>query len=169
MFCPCTPLDELTNVFEGASLNIPALLTRYNDYLNRLKAKGINPWKEQPRRKTDFQLTEAVGHFHLYAWLREAVGSRCIVSLEFPTGNGKVDIHLKCDEQRGVIETKSFVDAYHLKTGRQQAANYGKSLGMDAVTLVVFLPVDDETVLEQLSGEETIDAVRVTVCAIGWV
>jgi len=44
------PLDELTDVFASASLNLPALLTRYKDYLVRLREKGINPWKEQPRR-----------------------------------------------------------------------------------------------------------------------
>ncbi|TGN99893.1 hypothetical protein PN36_32090 [Candidatus Thiomargarita nelsonii] len=51
---PLDPLDELSDVFTSSSLNIPALLTRYKDYLERLRAKDINPWKEQPRRKTDF-------------------------------------------------------------------------------------------------------------------
>ncbi|TGN99951.1 hypothetical protein PN36_30030 [Candidatus Thiomargarita nelsonii] len=62
------PLDDLADVFAGTGnlLNLPALLTRYKDYLARLKDQGINPWKEQPRRKTDFKLKEAVGHFHLF-------------------------------------------------------------------------------------------------------
>ncbi|MCP4689719.1 MAG: hypothetical protein GY859_16820, partial [Desulfobacterales bacterium] len=106
------PADDLADVFKGPNLNLPALLDRYKDYLARLKAAGINPWKDQPRRKTDFHLTEAVGHFHLYAWLQAAVGKRCVVSPEFPTGNGKVDLHLKCREMRGIIEVKSFVDAW---------------------------------------------------------
>lgn len=163
------PLDDLADVFEGEDLNLPALLTRYKAYLTRLKAKGINPWKEQPRRETDLHLTEAVGHFHLYAWLRDAVGKRCVVSPEFPTGNGKVDIHVKCGEKRGIIEVKSFVDAYQAKIDRAQAARYAKSLGFDTVTLAMFLPVEDETVLEKLSGEETIDGVQLTVVAVGWV
>ena len=29
--------------------------------------------KEQPRRAEDLHLTEAVGHFHFYAWLKEVV------------------------------------------------------------------------------------------------
>jgi hypothetical protein len=74
------PLDDLADVFESTALNLPALLGRYKDYLGRLKAKGINPWKEQPRRKTDFKLIEAVGHFHLYTWLCAAMGQRCVVS-----------------------------------------------------------------------------------------
>ncbi len=61
------PLDDLADVFEGDTLALPALLRRYTDFLARLKAKGLNPWKDQPRRKTDLRLTEAVGHFHLYS------------------------------------------------------------------------------------------------------
>ncbi len=163
------PLDDLADVFQGKMLDLPALLRRYKDYLARLKAKGLNPWKEQPRRKTDLHLTEAVGHFHLYTWLQQTVGKRCVVSPEFPTGNGKVDIHLKCGEKRGIIEVKSFVDAYQAEKDRPKAALYARSLQLDAVTLAMFIPVEDKTVLEKLSREETIDGVRVTVVAIGWV
>jgi hypothetical protein len=163
------PLDELSDVFEGTFLNLPALLTRYKDYLTRLKAQGINPWQEQPRRKTDFKLTEAVGHFHLFSWLREAVGRRCIVSPEFPTGNGKVDLHLKCESQRGIIEVKSFVNKYQLKEDRKQAADYAKNLGLARVTMAVFIPVLEDLVLSKLSTIEVINGIEVSVVAIGWV
>jgi len=162
------PLDELTDVFEGESLNVPALLQRYKDYLTRLKAKGINPWKEQPRR-TDLHVTEAVGHFHLYHWLQNAVGRRCVISPEFPTGNGKVDLHLQCREKRGLIEVKSFVDATQVQEARGQAARYAAQMDLSEVTVALFVPVEDEEVLGKLSGEECIDVVRVTVVAIGWV
>jgi hypothetical protein len=163
------PLDELTDVFEGTFLKLPALLNRYKDYLARLHAQGMNPWQEQPRRKTDFKLTEAVGHFHLFSWLREAVGERCIISPEFPTGNGKVDLHLKCGSQLGIIEVKSFVKSYQLKFDKKKAADYAKSLGLNNVTMAVFIPVLEETVLEKLSTTEVIHGVEVTVVAIGWV
>ncbi len=163
------PLDTLEDVFTESVLNLPALLTRYKDYLARLKIKGINPWKDQPRRKTDFHLTEAVGHFHLYHWLRIAIGRRCVVSPEFPTGNGKVDIHIKCGAKRGIIEIKSFVNAYQIKRDRSQAARYAKGLGVAAITLAMFIPVEDEAVLEKLSGEEVVDGVQVTIVAISWV
>ena len=163
------PLDDLAEVFHGTRLNVSALIQRYKDYLARLKAKGINPWKDQPRRRTDLHLTEAVGHFHLYAWLQEAVGRQCVVSPEFPTGNGKVDIHVKCGSQQGIIEVKSFAGLYQNKNDRVQAARYAKSLGVEAVTLAVFIPVEDETVLTKLSGEETIEGVQVSVAAISWV
>ncbi|MCP4752899.1 MAG: hypothetical protein GY866_18590 [Proteobacteria bacterium] len=162
------PLDELTDVFEGPSLDLPALLRRYKKYLVRLKDKGIDPWLDQPRKKTDLHLTEAVGHFHLYAWLRTAVGGLCVISPEFPTGNGKVDIHLRCADKQGIIEVKSFVSAHQVKTDREKAAWYAKSLGLDTVTLAIFVAVGDDAVLEKLSGEEMIDGVQVVVTAIGW-
>ncbi|MCK4486114.1 MAG: hypothetical protein KAU38_05045, partial [Desulfobacterales bacterium] len=185
------PLDDLSDVFDGRELDLPALLRRYKDYLVRLKAKGLNPWKEQPRR-ADLHLTparhrsrlpacasqwqagsgeaggEAVGHFHLYAWLQSAVGRRCVVSPEFPTGNGKVDLHLRSGEKQGIIKVKSFVDASEAKRARGQAADYARSLGLDGVTLALFVPVEDEDVIEKLSGEQVIDGVRVTVVAIAW-
>ncbi|MBW1677806.1 MAG: AAA-like domain-containing protein [Deltaproteobacteria bacterium] len=161
------PLDDLSDVFDGPELDLPALLQRYKDYLVRLRAKGLNPWKEQPRR-ADLHLTEAVGHFHLYAWLQSAVGRRCVVSPEFPTGNGKVDLHLRSGEKQGIIEVKSFVDASEAKRARGQAADYARSLGLDGVTLALFVPVEDEDVIEKLSGEQVIDGVRVTVVAIAW-
>ena len=60
------PLDALEDITSGLTLNLPALLNRYKEYLLRLKENGLNPWQNQPRRKKDFHLTEAVGHFHLY-------------------------------------------------------------------------------------------------------
>jgi hypothetical protein len=163
--------DTLDDVFDPAKKNpdLAALLHRYKDYLVRLKAAGRDPWKQQPRRKTDLQLTEAVGHFYLYAWLRDAIGDLCIVSPEFPTGNGKVDIHIRCEERRGIIELKSFRNVMVLRRDRGKAAGYAKSLGLDAITMAVFVPVLDEAVLAELSGSETVDGIEVTAVAIGWV
>ena len=42
------------------------------------------------------------------------------------------------------------------------------SMGLAAVTLVLFVPVDDESVLSKLSGEIQKNDVSVTVMAIGW-
>ena len=159
-------LDDLADVFEGG-LNLSALLTRYKAYLTRMKAKGLNPFKDQPRR-TDLHYTEAVGHFHLYAWLLSAVGRRCVVCPEFPTGNGKVDIHLNCDGKKGIIEIKSFIDAMETRRAQVQAAAYAKSLGLTSVTLVLFVPVEDEIILNKLSVQNVIDTVSVNMVAIGW-
>jgi hypothetical protein len=161
------PLDDLEDVFEGKILNLPSLLDRYKAYLVRMKAKGLNPFKDQPRR-TDLHYTEAVGHFHLYAWLQAAIGRRCVTSPEFPTGNGKVDIHIRCNGKKGIIEVKSFVDMSETRKGTEQAAAYARSLNLNSVTLALFVPVDDEAVLSKLSGEHQSNGVTVTVVAIGW-
>ncbi len=161
------PLDDLSDVLDGPDLDLEALLRRYTDYLKRLKAAGIDPWKDQPRR-SDLRLTEAVSHFHLYAWLLAAIGRRCAVSPEFPTGNGKVDLHIRCGDKRGIIEVKSFVDAAGLTAARRQAAGYARRTGTAAVSIALFVPMEDESVLKRLSGVETIDGVRVAITAIGW-
>jgi hypothetical protein len=162
------PLDDLADVFDGETLNLPSLLDRYKAYLVRMKAKGLNPFKDQPRR-TDLHYTEAVGHFHLYAWLQAAIGRRCVTSPEFPTGNGKVDIHIRCNGKKGIIEVKSFVDMSETRKGTEQAAAYSRSLNLNSVTLALFVPVDDEAVLAKLSGEHQSNGVIVTVVAIGWI
>ena len=162
------PLDDLADVFEGSEMNLPAFLERYKAYLKRLKAKGLNPWKDQPRR-SDMHLTEYVGHFHLYSWLQSAVGRRCVISPEFPTGNGRVDLHLKCGDRRGIIEVKSFRDLSEMRNSKTQASRYAAKLGIDSVTIALFVQSDDEDVLKQLSEQTVIDGVNVIVSAIGWI
>jgi hypothetical protein len=159
-------LDNLSDVFE-AGLNLPSLLSRYKSYLTRMKARGLNPFKDQPRR-ADLHYTEAVGHFHLYAWLQFAVGKRCVVSPEFPTGNGKVDIHLNCDGNRGIVEVKSFVGVAEIPKSQCQAAAYAGSLGMESVTLALFVPADDEAILDKLTTRTEHSGIMVNVVAIGW-
>ncbi|MDM8536243.1 AAA-like domain-containing protein [Desulfobacterales bacterium HSG17] len=161
------PLDDLSDVLERPKLNLPALINRYKDYLKRMKAKGLNPWKDQPRR-ADMHLSQAAGHFHLYSWLQNAIGRRCSVSPEFPTGNGRVDIWIKCIDKQGIIEVKSFVDLSELKRSQKQAAHYGKQLGIKAVTLAVFVPIEDENVLKKLCSVNVINGVKVSTEAIGW-
>jgi hypothetical protein len=161
------PLDDLEDVFGEESLNLPSLLNRYKAYLVRMKVRGLNPFKDQPRR-ADLHFTEAVGHFHLYAWLHAAIGRRCVTSPEFPTGNGKVDIHIRCREKKGIIEIKSFVDMSETRKAIQQAAAYAGSLGLSSVTLALFVPVEDETVLAKLSSDTKVDGISVVVVAIGW-
>ena len=161
--------DLLSDVFTPEGLCVPPLIARYRGYLSRLKARGVDPWQGQPRR-ADLHLTEAVGHFHLYAWLRDAVERRCTISPEFPTGNGKVDLVLRTREGHlGLIEVNSFVDMYELSLGHAQAAGYAKKLGVTTVTLAVFVPMEDATVPEALSRGAEIDGVKVIVVPIGWV
>ena len=144
------------------------MLERYRAYLKRLAAKGINPWKDQPRR-SDLHYTEYVGHFHLYFWLRQAVEDICVISPEFPAGNGRVDLHLKCDGKEAVIEVKSFQKQSKLKNAKKQAVKYARKMSLPAITIALFAPVEDEEILAKLSGDQIIDGVQLHVTAIGWV
>ena len=119
--------------------------------------------------RKNLHYTEAVGHFHLYAWLQDAVGRRCSISPEFPTGNGKVDLVLHTKNHRAVIEVKSLREVWELHAYREQAARYATKLGLAQATLVVFAPVDDESVLLPYAGEALQDDVRVTTVPFGWV
>ena len=160
-------LDDLADVLDGPILDLAALLERYKAYLVRLKAKGLDPWQGQPRR-ADLRLAEAAAHFHLYSWLQQALAGAAIVCPEFPTGNGKVDLHVRYGEKAGIIEVKSFTNLRQLHSARERAADYAASLGLDRVTLAIFTPLKDEEALQQLSGETTIEGVQVIVVAIGW-
>ncbi len=164
---PLEPTDRITDILDQPELDLPGLMDRYKNYLQRLKAKGLNPWREKPRR-ADMHLTEAVGHFHLYAWLQNAIGRYCTVSPEFPTGNGRVDLHLKCGDKTGIIEVKSFTQLAEMDRFIAQAAAYAESLSLKQVMIALFVPLTDESVLEQLSGVTAVDGVTVTVSAIGW-
>lgn len=164
---PLEPLDTLADVFSPAELDMAALLRRYRAYLARLAAKGQDPWKGQPRRQ-DLNLTEAAGHFHLYAWLQDALRGRCVVSPEFPTGNGKVDLLVRGEGKVGLIEVKSFRAMHELPRAREQAARYAQQQGLTTATLALFVQSDDESVLSALSGEEVLSGLKVTTVAIGW-
>ena len=162
------PLDTLDDVFNGTELNIPALLKRYKNFLKRMKDQGENPWKDQPIRKSDYHLTEAVGHFHLYHWLNMALRKRCVIRPEFPTGNGKVDLHLLCKNgQKGLIEVKSFVNAYEVKEAISQAVKYASITDHKSISIAMFAPFTDEKILDQLSVTNRIDDITVNIVAIG--
>ena len=128
---PSKIIDSLVSLFREMYLNRKSYvlhglaLVGGRAVLGRMKYSGKDPWSEQPRRKSDFHLTEAVGHFHLYHWLNMALRKRCIVRPEFPTGNGKVDLHLLCNEdnKKGLIEVKSFVNAYEVKDSINRLLN----------------------------------------------
>jgi len=165
---PLDPLDTLADVFEGGVVRAHLLLERYKSFLTRAKAKGQSLFVEEPRR-ADLGLREAVGHFHLFAWLRDAVGRRCSISPEFPTGNGKVDLFLRCKTCCAVIEVKSFTTAADLPSAREQTARYAASQSLATATMALFVPSDDPEVLTGLSSEDVLDGVRVYTVAIGWV
>ena len=164
---PIRPGDDLTDVFTETAIHLPPLMDRYRAYLARLREQGIDPWENQPRRQ-DLNITEATGHFHLYAWLREAIRDYASVSPDFPTGNGKVDLVVQTKEAKAVLEVKSFRTMRQLARGREEAAAYARQLGLEEATLVVFVHTRDESEAAQLCGEVDVDGVRVVTVAIAW-
>jgi hypothetical protein len=63
---------------------------------------------------------------------------------EFPTGNGKVDILIKYAGRVHALEVKSYADEFEYREALQQAAAYGRQLGLTEITLAFFVErVDD--------------------------
>ena len=96
-----------------------------------------------------------------------ALGIENSISPEFPTGNGKVDLHIEYEGKKGIIEVKSFTNLKNAILARKKAADYAKQTGYPDVTIAMFAPFTDEDILTQLSVTETINNVAVNVVAIG--
>ena len=129
--------------------------------MKRLKERGISPFREMPKRK-DLNIYESGGHFHIYHWLMNALGRICFITPEFPTGNGRVDLHIRCDNEEGIIEVKSFRDMASLERGKKQAVEYASKLGIKKVMIVVFLYGVSEEEAEILRDEREIDGIKLT-------
>jgi hypothetical protein len=135
------PFTDLSDTVTETSLHVRQVLRWYERYL--LKNRD---WllKDAPRR-ADLRVREAVYHFNLYMYLsrflRPYAGQ---VWPEFPTGNGKVDLILHYAAQRYVIEVKSFSTHYEYQKALGQAARYGHKLGLDTITLALFVEAVDD-------------------------
>ena len=92
-----------------------------------------------------------------------ALSRRCSVSPEFPTGNGRVDIHLRCNNKEGVIEVKSFRDMLTLEQSILQASEYARLLNLSSIVLVVFLTGVSEDEAMQLKAMREINGVTVYI------
>jgi len=108
-----------------------------------------------------------MGHFHLYHWLQMALEIESSISAEFPTVNGKVDLHIVYEDKKGIIEVKSFTNLKASRRARKQAAAYAKQTGYPDITIAMFAPFTDEHVISQLSVNEVIDGINVHVVVIG--
>ncbi|HLP57774.1 MAG TPA: hypothetical protein VK186_03050, partial [Candidatus Deferrimicrobium sp.] len=138
-------VDSFLNVKEVISpdhMDIPGLLTLYQNYLERNKG-----WlfKNAPRR-SDLRIYEAVFHFNLYAYLDELLrGKKVQIFPEFPTGNGKIDLLLQYNNITYGIELKSFTDQTGYRSALEQAAQYAGRLRLRDIYLVSFIDSIDET------------------------
>ncbi len=137
-----SPFDNLEDTITENSLNIKNLLKRYQSYLQKNR-----DWlfKNAPRRTTDLRIYEAVYHFNLYMYLSLFLESKKgEIYLEFPTGNGQIDLIIKYVGQVYGIEVKSFTDALGYKDALKQAARYGKQLKLSEIILAFFVEYVDE-------------------------
>jgi hypothetical protein len=137
------PLDDV--IVEGdeglGALNVGNLLRRYGDYV-----QANHEWllKNAPRR-ADLRVHEAVYHFNLYMYLFKFLqhhGGR--VWPEFPTGNGQADLIIHYADQVYGVEVKSFSTRYEYNRALGQAARYGRHLGLDEITLALFVEAVDD-------------------------
>lgn len=155
------PLDKMEDAVTENSLNLPNIIKRYKDYLKKNREAVFNG---MPRRKVDKRLYEAVYHFNLYRYLYDLLTKRGIsVIPEFPTGNGQIDIILRYREAVYALELKSFRDMYDYRRGIEQAAGYGKQLGLKEIVLLVFVELKEEEVKEL---EQAIEKPGITVNVI---
>lgn len=140
-------------IYDDDSVNILGILKNYQNYVNQRGSKAFN---YAPTRK-DGRRVEAVYHYSLDAYLNsvaQAIGGASFV--EFPTGNGKVDIFFVYKNNKYLIEIKSFSCLDQIEQAKEQVIRYAQSEGLNEAYLVIFTevhPPDQRTVFT----EETID------------
>jgi len=130
------PFFDLSSVITPTSLNVRALMKLYQAYLDE-NSKWL--FKDAPRRK-DLRVYEAVFHFNLNSYLQQFLRDKnARVFPEFPTGNGKIDLLIKHNECIYGIELKSYTDHTGYQRALEQAAKYGRQLGLTEMFLVIFI------------------------------
>ncbi|MCP4155636.1 MAG: hypothetical protein GY757_48375 [bacterium] len=135
------PFITLEHIVAPTHLDIPGIMDLYQKYLDKNKT-----WlfKDVPRR-SDLRVYEAVFHFNLFTYLDEFLRSKKgRVHPEFPTGNGKIDLLITYADKTYGIELKSFTDQPGYSDSLEQAARYGKQLGLAEIYLVTFVGSIDE-------------------------
>ncbi len=158
------PMDAMKDAVDEENLYIPNIIKRYQAYLT--KNQGIF-FKDVPRRKTDMKIYEAIFHFNLFRYLYDLLKKRGTeVIPEFPTGNGKIDLILKYRKKTYALELKSFSDMYTHEKGIEQAAEYGRQIGLKEISFVIFVEVSPAEA-KQLEKEVEKNGVKVTVLPVG--
>jgi hypothetical protein len=135
------PFEDLSDTITDVSLDVRNLLRRYERYLQRNRGWLL---KDAPRR-ADLRIYEAVYHFNLFTFLSRFLdGYGGATYPEFPTGNGKIDIVIRYAGQTYGLEVKSYRTPKQYREALQQAAAYGRQLGLAEITLAFFVErVDD--------------------------
>jgi uncharacterized LabA/DUF88 family protein len=90
----------------------------------------------------------------------------CKIFPQFPTGNGKINIIIDYKNRVYGIELKSYTDYSGYKTALEQAARYGKQLGLKEILLVLFLKTINQETREKHEIRYMDEASGVTVIPI---
>jgi len=158
------PLDEMDDAIDKDRLHIPNIIKRYKAYLEKNRTAVFNG---VPRRKKDLKIYEAIYHFNIYRYLFDLLSKRGVdVIPEFPTGNGKIDLILKYREKIYALELKSFRDMYDYREGIEQAAQYGRELGLKEIVYLVFVELKEEEV-KKLAQEIERPGIKVISIPVG--
>ena len=158
------PLADIASVVGETSVDVPALMGLYREYLAQNRAWLL---KDAPRRKTDLRIYEAVFHFNLYMYLKQLFQDKGgEVFPEFPTGNGKVDILIRHAGQLYALELKSFRDRTAHARALPRAADYADRLGLDRIYLILFIEEIDDDNRKVLEAVHEDDATGVKVVPI---
>jgi hypothetical protein len=157
------PLDDLEDAVDKENLYIPNIIKRYQAYLTKNRDVFF---KNVPRRKDDLRIYEAIYHFNLFRYLYDLLKSWEVeVVPHFPTGNGKIDLILEYKRKIYALELKSFKNMNLHEKGIEQAAEYGRQLGLKEVALLVFVELT-EAEAKQLGKEVEKNGVKVTVLPV---
>jgi hypothetical protein len=158
------PLDAMKDAVNEETLHIPNIINRYQAYLKKNREIFF---KNVPRRKDDMKIYEAIYHFNLFRYLYDLLGGMEIeVIPQFPTGNGKIDLILKYREKIYALELKSFKNMYTFEKGIDQAAEYGRQMGLNEIFFLVFVELTPEEA-KQLDQDVEREGIKVSVIAIG--
>ncbi len=156
--------DAMEDAVDDKNLYLPNIIKRYQAYLT--KNQGVF-FKNVPRRKDDLRIYEAIYHFNLFRYLYDLLRSwKVEVIPHFPTGNGKIDLILEYKGKIYALELKSFKNMNLHEKGIEQAAEYGRQMGLQEVAFLVFVEVTPEEA-KQLEKVVDKNGVKVTVLPIG--
>lgn len=149
--------DYRSYLRSDGTLDLMAVLKSYQRYVNRRGSKAFS-FAKQRRDGTRY---EAVYHYSLDAYLSSFVDRLGgYSSVEFPTGNGRVDIWIWLNGRRYVVEVKSYVDETLLARAKVQTAQYARSEGLCEAYLVIFTEVHDRTA-NTLDFTEEVEGIKV--------
>ena len=142
--------DTFQEYVTPTGLNLPALLTKYREYVRRRGFRAFD---------TD-HLKEGAWHYSLDGFINffiERLGGQTF--LEVPAGRGRTDILIVYQAQKYLIETKIFTDQSYFQKGKAQLADYLTSERLDEGYYVVFS--NKHTEADQLYFEEDVNGKRI--------